>query len=167
MVGPEGLAGACAPTLAGLCAGVSGAGWASAPSSPEGPLGWPLCLGSSAPPLCCVQFFVAPYGLSVSAPPDGLCPGPHAPYSRAFCCRCFAWSRMSRGTRGGCLWFLGTPVVFVPSVYCRVASCARVSLGVCLPVRECLGLPSAVSCIEPLFTFVFPGFQRRLCIYLR
>lgn len=50
-----------------------------------------------------------------------------------------------RGARGGCLWFLGTTAVFVPSVYCRAASSARASLGVCLLAHECLRVPSAVS----------------------
>lgn len=71
----EGLAGVPAPRVVVLCAGVHGAGWASAPSSSEGAAGWPFVSWRQDSAVCCRQLFVAPYGFCVSALPDGICPG--------------------------------------------------------------------------------------------
>ena len=71
----KGLAGAPAPHVAVLCAGVHGAGWASAPSSSEGAADWPFVSWRQDSAVCCRQLFVALYGFCVSALPDGICAG--------------------------------------------------------------------------------------------
>ena len=87
---------------------------------------------------------VAPYGLRVSASPDGICPGPH----RLLPGLLLPLLRLLKNVTGdpwGLSLVSGHNCAICPQRYCRVASCARASLGVCLPVRECLLRPSAVS----------------------
>ena len=140
VVGPEGLAGACCAHLVVLRAGVCGAGRASAPGPSEGSwaglcvLAAALCPSAAQPSGACVASVCLLFQAA-------FVPGPMLPHSRPFCLRCFARSGMSRGTRGGCLWFLGTAVGLVPSVCCRVAPCARACLRGCLPCVDVCSSP--------------------------